>query len=343
MIFETERLIVRELIPNDLKHFHTMHSNVNVMKFTGDTVKSYQEDEEDIARLISNYRKVDNDFWVWAVVLKKNNQFIGTCALIGNDERQFDPTKYEIGYRLDEPYWNNGFASEITPALINFAFEKFGKTELMAEVDELNKASVKVIEKNMIYLKTQFNPKFKSNDRIYIIRKKMKDQALNSAPAYYHHYIQLVDDKPFEKTLLTNGISIYEEHFEQLESLGNNVYETGKWTVKEIVQHCMDTERIFINRALRFARLDDTELPGYDHDAYVPISRANDKTLSDLLEEYRVVRHASYLFFKGLNSEELERTGIANGKRISVLAIGFILQGHPLHHFNIIRERYFTL
>lgn len=73
---------------------------------------------------------------------------------------------------MDEPYWGKGYASELTPALIEFAFNQFGKTELMAEVDELNIASVKVIEKNMTYLKTHYNPKFKSNDRIYIIRKK---------------------------------------------------------------------------------------------------------------------------------------------------------------------------
>lgn len=105
----------------------------------------------------------------------------------------------------------------------------------------------------------------------------------------------------------------------------------------------MDTERIFINRALRFVRMDSTELPGYDHDAYVPVSRANDRDLKALISEYRVIRQSSYLFFNGLNNEELNRMGTANEKKISVLAIGFVLQGHPLHHFNIIKERYFGL
>lgn len=171
----------------------------------------------------------------------------------------------------------------------------------------------------------------------------MKEQAIKTAPEYYHNYINLVPEKPFSETLLDTGITVYEEHIEELEKLGDKVYAPGKWTAREIIQHCMDTERIFMNRALRFVRLDKTNLPGYDHDAYVPVSRANETSIKDLLEEYRAVRKASYLFFNRLNTEELERTGTANNKEISVLAIGFILQGHPLHHFNVLKERYFGL
>jgi len=171
----------------------------------------------------------------------------------------------------------------------------------------------------------------------------MKTVALNSSPDYYKNYINLVADKPLLEVLKTGGIGLFEDHFLELMSLGKKVYEPGKWTALEMIQHLIDTERIFINRALRFARQDSTVLPGYDHNAYVPVSRSNDRTLQDLLDEYKAVRLSSYHFFKHLNEEELMRSGKANGIEISVIAMGFVLVGHPTHHFNILKERYFGL
>ena len=171
----------------------------------------------------------------------------------------------------------------------------------------------------------------------------MKVKALETSPPYYLNYINKVDDKPLLEVLKTGGIELFEQHIDQLEALGQKVYAPGKWTAPDIIQHVMDTERIFINRALRFVRQDLTELPGYDHNSYVPIARANDRTVKDLLEEYKALRLSSYLFFKHLNEEELLRKGTANGVEISVIAIGYILIGHPIHHFNVIRERYFGL
>lgn len=168
----------------------------------------------------------------------------------------------------------------------------------------------------------------------------MKATALNTAPEYYHSYIQLVEEKPLLDMLDDGGIAPYIEAFEELKAYGLKTYAPGKWTINEIVQHVMDTERVMIYRALRFARQDKVELAGYDHDAYVPVSRANEQSLEDLLKEYRILRLSSYYFFKNLNEEQLLRTGIANGVEISVLALGYVLIGHPLHHFNVIRERY---
>jgi len=102
-------------------------------------------------------------------------------------------------------------------------------------------------------------------------------------------------------------------------------------------------ELIFINRALRCIREDDTDLPVYDHNAYVVSSRANDQTLFNLLEEYKAVRKSTELFFRPLTEAELLRNGTANGLEISAIAIGYILVGHPMHHFNVLRDRYFGL
>ena len=171
----------------------------------------------------------------------------------------------------------------------------------------------------------------------------MKTLALDTAPDYYQNYIRQVDDKPLLEILTYSGVSLFENYFEELTSVGDKTYAKDKWTVREIIQHLIDTERIFINRALRFVRQDRTELPGYDHNAYVPVSRANDKLLSDLIAEYKAVRQSTVHFYKHLNENELMRTGTANGVEISVLAMGYVLVGHPIHHFNVIRERYFNL
>lgn len=171
----------------------------------------------------------------------------------------------------------------------------------------------------------------------------MKATALETSPGYYHAYINLVNENSLKEQLVSGGIERYESSLEALKSLGLKTYAEGKWTVNEIVQHCIDTERIFINRALRFLRNDKTNLPGYDHDAYVPASNANRRSLDDLLAEYKAVRHSSALFYAPLTQEELLRTGTANNLEISVLAIGYILVGHPTHHFNVIKERYLVL
>lgn len=118
-------------------------------------------------------------------------------------------------------------------------------------------------------------------------------------------------------------------------------YAEGKWTPKEILQHLIDTERIFTYRALRISRNDTTELPGFDENAYVPPSQANQKPILQLVEEFTSLRKANIALYKGFNAEMLQRLGKASGGPISVRAIPFILLGHELHHIQIIKERYF--
>jgi uncharacterized damage-inducible protein DinB len=119
-------------------------------------------------------------------------------------------------------------------------------------------------------------------------------------------------------------------------------YAPDKWTIKEIVLHLADDERIYTYRALRFARNDNVELPGFDQDSYALYSDANQRTIDDLLGELATVRAATLSFFNSLNDEALTRTGIADGNFMSVRAIAYHLAGHELRHLNVIRERYLT-
>jgi uncharacterized damage-inducible protein DinB len=117
-------------------------------------------------------------------------------------------------------------------------------------------------------------------------------------------------------------------------------YAEGKWSLKDIIQHLIDAERIFAYRALRIARTDQTPLPGFDENQYVPVANADHRHLKSLLEEYAAVRHATLLLFKSFSDDDLKRLGTASNVGISVRALGFIIVGHLKHHQRIFRERY---
>jgi hypothetical protein len=117
-------------------------------------------------------------------------------------------------------------------------------------------------------------------------------------------------------------------------------YAEGKWNIKEIILHIIDTERVFSYRALRFARFDKTELPGYDENLFASNSKATDRSIRSLLEEYAVVRTATVALFSNFDPSVLENRGMANGFEMSVAALGFAALGHERHHLQIIEERY---
>ena len=117
-------------------------------------------------------------------------------------------------------------------------------------------------------------------------------------------------------------------------------YAEGKWTIKEIIQHLIDTERIFAYRALRISRNDSTPLPGFDENEYVVNTNASERNLQGLLTEMAVVRQATLSLFNSFSKEQLLRIGIASDKNISVRAIGFLIVGHQVHHQRIFEERY---
>ena len=117
-------------------------------------------------------------------------------------------------------------------------------------------------------------------------------------------------------------------------------YAAGKWTIKDIVQHLIDTERIFAYRALRFARNDKTSLASFEENDYADQANGNKRSIQDLLTELAVVRQATLSLFKSLSSEELLRIGIASNKPMSVRALGYTIIGHQNHHQRIFEERY---
>lgn len=124
------------------------------------------------------------------------------------------------------------------------------------------------------------------------------------------------------------------------EAAADRAYAPGKWTIKEVVGHVVDSERVFGQRALRFARGDTTELPGFDQDPYVLAGGFAARSLRDLADELAAVRRATVLLFRGLPAEAWGRRGVASGHEVSVRALASIIAGHELHHRAILRERY---
>jgi len=160
-------------------------------------------------------------------------------------------------------------------------------------------------------------------------------------PAYAHIYIDLLPDDG----LILKHLSENVEHTWNLvaslpEDRLLHRYAPGKWTLKEILSHLIDDERIYVYRALRFARNDAAELPGFDQDHYALHSGANQRPIDALLDELTFVRHSTIAFFNSLDDASLLRTGIANGKRASVRALAYHIAGHELRHITIIKERY---
>lgn len=117
-------------------------------------------------------------------------------------------------------------------------------------------------------------------------------------------------------------------------------YEVGKWTPKDILQHIIDSERIFAYRALRFARFDSINLPGYEENDYAEVANANSRSIDDLIEEYKIVKLATIHLYKSFSEKMLLHIGQANNAPASVRAIGYIISGHEIHHINIIKVRY---
>jgi len=117
-------------------------------------------------------------------------------------------------------------------------------------------------------------------------------------------------------------------------------YAEGKWTIKDIIQHLIDSERVFAYRALRIARNDKTPLPGFEENDYADEAYANDRKLQEMLTELALVRQSTIMLFKNFSQEFLLRTGTASDRPVSVRALGFIIIGHQKHHQKVFQERY---
>jgi|TARA_B110000971_G_scaffold219950_1_gene262263 uncharacterized damage-inducible protein DinB len=159
---------------------------------------------------------------------------------------------------------------------------------------------------------------------------------------YFEQYLELVgfDNKTIIENLESSQIA-FEKVFRNLpEEKHVFSYALGKWTIKELIQHIIDTERIFSFRALSFARNDQTAMPGFDHDAFVANDNANERDYYDLLDEMKVLRTSTIQLFKSFSEEALLRMGVASNNKISVRALGYLFSGHQIHHLNIVKERY---
>lgn len=171
----------------------------------------------------------------------------------------------------------------------------------------------------------------------------MKKSDINPMPAFFDRYINLVEDVDLLEALETHTPEALFSETDLLEALGDSVYAPGKWTIKDIIQHCIDTERIMSYRALRFARNDQTPLPGFEENNYAQNTLTAERSLEDLLDEFEIVRAATLAQFQNFSEPMLQRFGQASSSTISVGALGFMVVGHAIHHMNVIRERYLPL
>lgn len=163
---------------------------------------------------------------------------------------------------------------------------------------------------------------------------------LSTVPHFYHGYINRL-----------NAADAYEATADHLEPLVEQVsslneeewdfrYAPGKWSIKELVQHVIDAERIFCHRALSIARADGHPLPGFDEEAYATVSRASERSGESLINELKAVGTSTKYLFASFNDGQLQSSGIANGLPISVNAIAYIIAGHAKHHTQIMQLRY---
>lgn len=163
---------------------------------------------------------------------------------------------------------------------------------------------------------------------------------LSRVPSFYHGYINHV---PEDDLLVA-----FHSHTTAFEQLLGQIppakydyrYAPAKWTIKEVLQHIIDAERIFAYRALRFARKDTTFLPGFDENAFADHAKADGRNWDIMVEEFKVVRKSSEYLFRSFDADQLDATGTSNNSSIYVLAIGYILLGHATHHARVLRERY---
>lgn len=159
--------------------------------------------------------------------------------------------------------------------------------------------------------------------------------------AYASIYIDLLPDDGAVLQHLNDNMQVMTDLLAQFsEEQLVTPHTAGEWTIKEILLHVIDDERIYAYRALRTARDDKTELPGFEQDDYIVPSRANERSIDSLLDEYRAVRQATITLFKYLPADAFTRRTLANGFTTSVRALAYHIAGHELHHIESIREHY---
>lgn len=168
----------------------------------------------------------------------------------------------------------------------------------------------------------------------------MSRPAQNEAAAYFFRYINLAKGESVKEALQNHSNDLKTFYNNLPDEKANYAYASGKWTLKELLQHVMDAERVFVYRALRFARKDATPLHSFDENAFAENSFAGGRIFSSLKDEFNALRSSTDIMLNTLNEEQLNSAGIASNNSTTVNAIGFIIFGHLIHHKNIIEERY---
>jgi hypothetical protein len=167
----------------------------------------------------------------------------------------------------------------------------------------------------------------------------MRPKAGDNNP-YYDRYISLIGDDDIIEVLENQGTASEKFLKTFTEKQGNYSYADGKWTMKEVLGHVIDTEKIMAYRALAFARGEKQSLPGFEQDDYVAESNFNNRSLADLINEFLTVRDSNIILFKSFDEEILNRRGIASESEVTVLALIYIIAGHEKHHMKILRKKY---
>jgi len=162
----------------------------------------------------------------------------------------------------------------------------------------------------------------------------------NTLPDFHKRYVEHVKDYDVLDALKISSKETLDLVRSISEEKGDHRYAPGKWSIKELLCHMMDTERILAYRALRFARNDKTNLPGFEENDYAPEANAQNRKIKDIVDEMDRLRKTSIDLFVNFTPEMLKRKGLANGLELSVINLGYIIPGHESHHRKILRERY---
>jgi hypothetical protein len=171
----------------------------------------------------------------------------------------------------------------------------------------------------------------------------MKRSDIKNMPEYFEKYINQVDDIELDDAFQKNINDLATIDIASLELLGDKTYAPSKWTIRDIFQHIIDTERVMGYRTLRYARRDGVVPQGYDENLFAANANAQHRTLENILEEVKQLHQSTRLMFRSFDNETLNVTGINWNKEMSVLAMGFLITGHLIHHLKIIKEKYLAL
>lgn len=165
---------------------------------------------------------------------------------------------------------------------------------------------------------------------------------IEEVPSFYQGYIEQVESADLRESLLDSGSRLIKICKELTEEQTLYRYAEGKWSIKDIIQHLIDAEKVFLYRALRFSRGDRTSLGGFDQNDYVDSAVADNRSFESLMDEFHISRKCTVQFFSSLDAKWLARKGEASGVEMTVEMLGFIIAGHTFHHARIIENRYLS-